>query len=163
MIDYHEIVLNLPKPPSLNAFYAGKHWTSRASKKNSYFKHIKTELDRFDVWHMERFSVDVRYNCRYDVDNAIVCIKFLVDYLRQNNYVADDTPKYFTSQKTEFDSSLEKDCFVAIIKCHGYKVIENDERATKLDVLQGGRKNAAISNKPVRRTTHGKRKPKVKS
>lgn len=158
MSDYNEIVLKLPKPPSLNAFYAGKHWTSRASKKNSYFKHIKSELDKIDGWTMERFSVDITYNCRYDVDNAIVCTKFLVDYLRQNGYVADDTPKFFTAQKTQYDPSLEKDCFVAKIKCYGYKTRGDDTGAVELDVLQGSRQNARAGNKAVRRATRPKRK-----
>ncbi len=35
--------------------------------------------------------------------------------------VEDDTPKFFFSQKTEFDASLEKDTFVAKLKCYGYK------------------------------------------
>jgi len=72
---------------------------------------------------MERFSISVRYNCRFDVDNAIVCSKFLADYLRNNGYVEDDTPSYFFSQKTEYDPELEKNTFIANIKCYGYKII----------------------------------------
>lgn len=72
---------------------------------------------------MDRFSVSVRYNCRYDVDNAIVCSKFLADYLRNNGYVDDDTPKYFFSQKTQYDETLGKDVFEVNIKCYGYKLI----------------------------------------
>ena len=123
MIEYNEIKLILPKPPSLNQFYAGKHWTARSSKKNIYWKHIGSALDGLDKFHMDSFSICVRYNCRYDVDNAIVCAKFLADYLRNNGYVDDDTPKYFKSQKTQYDESLEKDTFEANIKCYGYKII----------------------------------------
>jgi hypothetical protein len=50
-----------------------------------------------------------------------VCSKFLADYLRNNGYVDDDTPKYFFSQKTQFDSDVEKNMFVVILKCYGYK------------------------------------------
>ena len=35
--------------------------------------------------------------------------------------VDDDTPKYFFSQKTQFDSDVEKNMFVVILKCYGYK------------------------------------------
>ena len=119
--DYNEIKIILPKPPSLNQFYAGKHWTVRSKKKEQYWKYIATELEQLDRFHMDRFSVSVRYNCRYDVDNAIVCSKFLADYLRNNGYVDDDTPKYFFSQKTQFDSDVEKNMFVVILKCYGYK------------------------------------------
>lgn len=121
MTDYNEVKITLPKPPSLNQFYAGKHWTIRSKKKSEYWSYIAKELDSLDRFHMERFSIDVRYNCRYDVDNAIVCSKFLADYLRNNGYVDDDTPKYFFSQKTQYDPELEKDSFLVNIKCYGYK------------------------------------------
>jgi hypothetical protein len=122
--DYYEIVLQLPKPPSLNAFYAGRHWTSRTRAKESYFKSIEEELKEVPVFTAERFSLSVRYNCRFDVDNSIICIKFLADYLRNNDYVVDDTPKYFMKQSTAFDPSLEKNQFVATIKCHGFQRTE---------------------------------------
>ena len=69
---------------------------------------------------MDRFAIDVQYNCRYDVDNAITCIKFLADYLRGDGYVIDDTPKYFFSQSTTFNKELNKDEFKATIRCYGY-------------------------------------------
>jgi len=111
------IELLLPKPPSLNQFYAGKHFSIRTKHKEKYWKEIAAALEVHDKWSMEAFSIDVRYNCRYDVDNAICCAKFLADYLRNNGYVEDDTPKYFTSQSTTFDDSVSKDKFLAIIKC----------------------------------------------
>jgi hypothetical protein len=123
VIEYNEIELNLPKPPSLNQFYAGKHWTVRSKQKETYWKAIEKELDSIDRFHMERFSIYVRYNCRFDVDNAIVCSKFLADYLRNNGYVEDDTPSYFFAQKTEYAPELEKNTFIAKLKCYGYKKI----------------------------------------
>ena len=122
--DYYEVTLNLPKPPSLNAFYAGRHWTARTRAKESYFKSIKEELKEIPNFTTERFSLSVRYNCRFDVDNSIICIKFLADYLRNNDYVIDDTPKYFMKQSTSFDPSLEKNQFLATIKCHGFQRTE---------------------------------------
>ncbi len=73
---------------------------------------------------MDKFRIDVKYNCRYDVDNAICCCKFMADYLRNHGYVIDDSPKYFSGQSTTYDETLEKNQFVAIIKGHGYKVVE---------------------------------------
>ena len=101
MLDYNEIQIKLPKPPSLNQFYAGRHWTVRSKFKESYWNEIKESLDSIDPFTMLRFSIYVRYNCNYDVDNAIICAKFLADYLRNNGYVKDDSPRYFFSQKTE--------------------------------------------------------------
>lgn len=115
--DTLDIELVLPKPPSLNEFYGGKHYSVRIKHKDKYWKEIAESLELFDKWTMQSFSIDVRYNCRYDVDNAICCAKFLADYLRNKGYVEDDTPKYFTSQSTTFDSDVAKDKFLATIKC----------------------------------------------
>ena len=115
--DYYEIEILLPKPPSLNTFYAGKHWTIRKRKKAEYNASIEEALSSFDKWTMEGFALDVRYNCNYDVDNSIICAKFVSDYLTSNGYVRKDTPTYFTSQRTSFDSSLQKNTFCAKIIC----------------------------------------------
>lgn len=115
--DLYELELLLPKPPTLNTFYAGKHWTIRKRKKAEYSQFIQDALSDFEFWTMESFSLDVRYNCNYDVDNAIICAKFVSDYLTANEYVAKDTPAYFTSQRTSFDSSLPKNTFSVKITC----------------------------------------------
>jgi len=73
---------------------------------------------------MESMSIHVFYNCRYDVDNAICCSKFLADYLRNNGYIDDDSPRFFTSQSTAFDAEVAKDTFVAKIKAYGFKIVE---------------------------------------
>src|SRR6056300_960744 len=113
-LEYNEVTLTLPKPPSLNKWYSGKHWAIRKKQKESYSGYIKAELDKIDKFTMDRFKIDVQYNCRYDVDNAITCIKFVADYLRGDGYVSDDTTKYFFSQSTTFNQELKKDEFKAI-------------------------------------------------
>jgi len=123
-IEYNEVTIILPKPPSLNKWYSGKHWSVRKKQKESYSGHIKDQLERIDSFTMDRFAIDVQYNCRYDVDNAITCIKFLADYLRGDGYVTDDTPKYFFSQSTTFNQELNKDEFKATIRCYGYSTRE---------------------------------------
>jgi len=123
-IEYNEVTIILPKPPSLNKWYSGKHWSVRKKQKESYSGHIKDQLERIDSFTMDRFAIDVQYNCRYDVDNAITCIKFLADYLRGDGYVVDDTPKYFFSQSTTFNQELNKDEFKATIRCYGYSTRE---------------------------------------
>jgi hypothetical protein len=121
------IELKLPKPPTLNTFYAGRHFSVRTKHKKDYWKHIKDSLDAYDKWTMESFSIEVIYNCRYDVDNAICCSKFLSDYLKENGYVPDDTPKYFTKQSTEFNPEIEKNHFLAKIKCKNVTYIEDGQ------------------------------------
>jgi len=130
MSEYNEIELELPKPPSLNTFYAGRHWAIRSKHKETYWKHIKEKLDSIDAFNMQRFSIYVRYNCNYDVDNSIMCAKFLADYLRNNGYVKDDNPKHFFAQKTEHDNTVERNMFIAKIKCYEYKILPNGKRKT---------------------------------
>jgi len=115
--DYYEIELSLPKPPTLNTFYAGKHWAIRKKRKADYNTYIEKALSNYDKWNMESFALDIRYNCNYDVDNAIIAAKFVSDYLTANGYIPKDTPNYFTSQRTSFDKSLQKGEFLVIIKC----------------------------------------------
>ncbi len=123
-IEYNEVTLTLPKPPSLNKWYSGKHWAIRKKQKETYSEAIKDELQTIDAFTMDRFAIDVQYNCRYDVDNAITCVKFLADYLRGDGYVIDDNTKYFFSQSTTFNPELNKDEFRATIKCYGYSIRE---------------------------------------
>jgi Holliday junction resolvase RusA-like endonuclease len=119
-----EIKLELPKPPSLNQFYSGRHYAVRSKHKTNYWAKIEAVLEGYDKFHMESMSIHVYYNCRYDVDNAICCSKFLADYLRNNGYIDDDSPRFFTSQSTHYDATVTKDTFVAKIKAHGYETLK---------------------------------------
>jgi|TARA_R100001460_G_scaffold52706_1_gene91619 hypothetical protein len=150
---YQEITLFLPKPVSLNKFYAGGHFAIRTKHKANYWKEIESAMDTFDRFTMDKFRIDVKYNCRYDVDNAICCCKFMADYLRNHGYVVDDSPKYFEGQSTRYDETLDKNQFVAIIKGYGYKVVESD-------LLPSDSKNTQLGNEPVRKPARRRRKAK---
>jgi hypothetical protein len=117
-----EIVLTLPKPPSLNKIYAGVHWTTRTKYKNDYKTAIKEQLALFDKFTCESYSLDISYNSRLDIDNGILVSKFLSDCLVQEGYVADDTPTYFKSVKIQFEGSLPKNTYIVRIKLTGYKL-----------------------------------------
>ena len=167
-IEYNEIELSIPKPPSLNQLYAGKFWTYRVGQKEKYFSGIARALEGHDKWTMERFDVHLRYNSRYDLDNSIVAVKFLADYLRYNGYVHDDTPKYFVELRISYDASLKKDQYLAKIICYNYTLIQDDTRTTQPDLLHrdvadlGGkrrtvRKPARRKGKPTARPKAGKR------
>lgn len=103
-----EIVLNLPKPPSLNKIYAGGHWAIRAKLKNDYKREIEKELDKFDSFVLEAYSLDIAYNSRLDIDNGILCSKFLSDCLVGKGIVRDDSPSYFKSVRIWYDGTLPK-------------------------------------------------------
>ena len=125
----------------------------RKKHKEVYWKYISAALAPFGKFHLERFSIAVRYNCRYDVDNAICCSKFLADYLRNHGYVPDDTPKYYLSQETRFDGSLPKEQFLVTITSHGQK-------GTEQDLLHGDIENSKRSDTPVRKPARRSRKSK---
>lgn len=158
-IDYNEIEVSIPKPPSLNQLYAGKFWTYRHGQKEKYFTGISRALEGFDKWTMDRFAIHLRYNSRFDVDNSVVAVKFLADYLRYNGYVRDDTPKHFLELRITYDSDLKKDQYIAKIICHNYTLIENDTRTTEPDLLHRDVTNLDSKRRTVRRPARRKGKP----
>lgn len=160
--NYNEIEISIPKPPSLNQLYAGKFWTFRHREKEKYFNGLATALEGHDKWSTDRFAIHLRYNSKFDVDNSVVAVKFLADYLRYNGYVIDDTPKHFLELRITFDAQLKKDEYLAKIICYNYNLIQqnnNDIRATKPGVLHSDIEDFSGERGAVRRPTRPKRKP----
>ena len=149
----YDVTIDLPKPPSLNKLYAGSHWQNRYNDKSEYWIGIAIELAKYPLFRAESISVHLSYNYRYDVDNTIVAIKFLVDFLRNHGYIDNDTPKYFTALSTVYDSNLEKGRFTATISCIGYKEVHNDPNRTIQLLLDSSKKASRVANKSVRGTT----------
>ncbi len=117
--EYREVIFSLPKPPSLNKFYAGKHFAIRMKYKKDYNVHVKKQLEAFDKFHAETFKIDIVHNTRYDCDNVILVIKFLADYLKDNGYVNDDSKKYFKGFNIRVkhdDEFIEKDEVLVTLK-----------------------------------------------
>ena len=100
--------LKLPKTISLNALYAGKHWTFRKKIKDGYKKIVEEELARYDHHIAESMSIHIRYNTRADVDNLVLVSKFTADTLVANEWIADDNPKHYNRLTITFDQSVEK-------------------------------------------------------
>lgn len=117
--DTIEIELNLPKPPSLNAYYAGKHWAIRKKHKDEYSKYCKEELERYDHFTFNYYEISIRYNSRHDVDNIILVSKFLSDTLVAQGMVKDDGNKYYKRLDIKIDKELPKDGFLVKVKCYG--------------------------------------------
>lgn len=110
-----ELVLEIPllKPPSLNAYYAGGHWTKRKKAKDLYLANIKSFFEDYDEFNAKTFRIDLTYNSRYDCDNAIIAVKFLADSITHLNIVKDDSKKYFQEMSIKVDLSLPNDTFIA--------------------------------------------------
>ncbi len=119
----NNIELNLPKPPSLNQFYAGRHFTVRQKYKKEYFESLEKAFEIYDEFTAEHFEIHVTHNSRYDTDNCILAIKFTADYLRHRGFVKDDTKKYFKQLSIKVDENQEKNIFKVKIKLYGYKEI----------------------------------------
>jgi len=117
----HNITLNLPKPPSLNAYYAGRHFSIRVKHKKEYFAALDKAFEDYDEFWAESFNIHVFHNSRYDNDNCILAVKFTADYLRHRNWVKDDSKKYFKHLSIKVDESLPKDIFRVELKLYGYK------------------------------------------
>lgn len=123
-MDYVEIELELPKPPSLNKIYAGKHWAVRKKYKDDYKKECQKQLEKLDDFVCDRIQFYITYNSRLDIDNGILVSKFLADTLVSEGIIKDDNPKYYDKVTLEYDLGLPKNTYVVKIKCFGYTIVD---------------------------------------
>ena len=124
--DTIELDLNLPKPPSLNQYYAGKHWAIRKKQKDEYSKYCKAELERYDHFSCGSYEISIRYHSRHDVDNVILVSKFLSDTLVAQGMVKDDGNKYYKRLDIKIDKDLPKDTFLVKVKCYDIKTKDDE-------------------------------------
>ena len=110
------------KVPSLNAFYASKHWTVRAKAKEKHCGEVLQQLQQLDKYELAHVEIKCRVHYRYDLDNSVMAIKFALDAFKQWGGVKDDSPKYVDRIKMTYDPSLPKD--TAEITFTGWVVTE---------------------------------------
>jgi hypothetical protein len=123
-MDYVEIKLELPKPPSLNKIYAGQHWAVRKKYKDDYKKECQKQLEKLDDFVCNRIQFFITYNSRLDIDNGILVAKFLADTLVSEGIIPNDNPKYYDKVTLEYDLGLPKNTYLVKIKCFGYAIVE---------------------------------------
>jgi Holliday junction resolvase RusA-like endonuclease len=116
-----EIELNLPKPPSLNAYFNSKHWAIKVKYKKEYTKYCEEQIALYDEFTCDTYEIHIRYNSRHDVDNVILVSKFLSDTLVDKGVVKDDGNKYYKRLNIQIDKELPKDAFLVKVKCQGVK------------------------------------------
>ena len=97
------------KVPSLNAFYASKHWTVRAKAKTKHCDEVMLQLAEYDLEQITDVQILCKVNYRYDIDNAIMAVKFALDAFKTWGGVKDDSRKYVHSLKLIHDTTIEKD------------------------------------------------------
>jgi Holliday junction resolvase RusA-like endonuclease len=61
------------------------------------------------------FKIYISYNSRYDVDNSVLCSKFVADALVELGFVKDDNPTYYTKLTIKHDKELPKDTYLVKI------------------------------------------------
>lgn len=115
----NEFEILAPKPPSLNKFYGGKHWTYRKRMADGYKMELKNTLAESVgdsvVRDWKSFKIYISYNSRYDVDNSVLCSKFVADALVELGFVKDDSPTYYTKLTIKHDKELPKDTYLVKI------------------------------------------------
>ena len=103
---YHVVV---GKVPSLNAFYASKHWTVRAKAKDKHCGEVLQQLQEYDCVPITQVHITCLVNYRYDVDNSIMAVKFALDALKKWGAIRDDSPKYVEQIKLVHSEAIPKD------------------------------------------------------
>jgi hypothetical protein len=97
------------KVPSLNAFYASKHWTVRAKAKEKHCGEVLQQLQEYDKYELKNVQIKCKVNYRYDLDNSVMAIKFALDAFKQWGGIKDDSPKYVNRIKMTHSESIPKD------------------------------------------------------
>ena len=100
--------LNVSGKVSLNEIYSGAHWTKRATLKKNWRLIFSQMLNEYDKVEINQYGLICRFNNRLDLDNNIMMVKFLNDTLKEQGWINDDSPKYFTTLKMYIDKDLPK-------------------------------------------------------
>lgn len=111
------------KPISWNKFYAGMHWTKRSQMIHEWRWAVITALQEKGVKKVE--PLDPTFHIRFtaykktqvlDVDN--VCVKPIIDGLKDYGLIKDDTPRYIESielwSKIGLPEGVEVDIFTLL-------------------------------------------------
>ena len=82
--------------PSLNKFYASKHWGYRKNEKLKFFKYLDSLNLKLPLL-CEEYHLSVENYTRMDTDNVVMISKFISDYLKLHEAIKDDSNRIFTN------------------------------------------------------------------
>jgi len=102
------ISVEVGKVPSLNSFYASKHWIVRKKAKDKFKAEILEQLNQHDKIKFKSVTVRLETNLGYDIDNCIMAVKFGMDAFKDWGGIEDDTKKYFPKLTIIHNPELEK-------------------------------------------------------
>ncbi len=97
------------KVPSLNAFYASRHWILRKKAKDLHSDEVLAQLYAYDCVQITDVHITCLVNYRYDVDNSIMAVKFALDAFKKWGAIRDDSPKYVKQIKLVHSEAIAKD------------------------------------------------------
>jgi len=97
------------KVPSLNAFYASRHWTVRKKAKDLHSDEVLAQLYAYDCEQITDVKITCKVNYRYDIDNSIMAVKFALDAFKKWGAIRDDSPKYVKQIKLVHSEAITKD------------------------------------------------------
>ena len=103
-----EISVILSKVPSLNQFYASKHWIVRKKAKDKFTEEVLAQLTTYDKTRFKTITATLRHNYGYDNDNCIMAIKFALDALRKWGGIEDDNTNFVTKVVISRDHEITK-------------------------------------------------------
>lgn len=103
-----EIKVTLSKVPSLNQFYASKHWIVRKKAKDKFTEEVLTQLAAYDKTRFRTITATLKHNYGYDNDNCIMAIKFALDALRKWGGIEDDNTNFVTKITISRDHEVTK-------------------------------------------------------
>jgi hypothetical protein len=103
-----QIKVVLSKVPSLNQFYASKHWIVRKKAKDKFTEEVLAQLATYDKTRFQTITATLRHNYGYDNDNCIMAIKFALDALRKWGGIQDDNTNFVTKVTISRDHEIEK-------------------------------------------------------
>ena len=93
---------------SMNKLYASPNWRVRNKIKDLYHEIFSNKIREAFMDKMESFDLRIEYNNGMDVDNLVIMGKLLVDAMRKEGIVKDDTPVYYKSLSIQFNKELPK-------------------------------------------------------
>lgn len=105
--------------PTLNFAHAasGKlHWKERKTTFDKCESFLIGKLLPYRGIMIERFTLELKYNSRMDVDNTAYAVKAFVDSCRYVGTIAKDDKRFFKKLSIEYDEHLNHNTYVFVLR-----------------------------------------------
>ena len=103
---------------SLNEFYSTPHYRTREAIVKEYHSIFLSLLGNIEVPKLNKYSLEIYYKGRSDVDNISAMGKMFADVLK-DTVAIDDRPKYYKGMSIFYDDTMESNTLLFRIVSHG--------------------------------------------